>query len=125
MNKKTVMKKEELKTAEAFLKALRTSPLKLRRLTRVVTGMPVEKAIMHLSFSKIRVAKPLVEVIKSAIANAENNHNMDIDNLVIHRIDVGKSFTMKRFRPRAKGRADRILKPFSNLRVVLIEKSEE
>lgn len=125
MTKEAVKKQEQLKTAEAFLKALRVSPLKLRRLTRAVTGMPVEKAIMHLTFSKIRCAKPLVEVIKSAISNAENNHNMDIDNLIIHRVDVGKAFTMKRFRPRAKGRADRILKPFSNLRVVLIEKNEE
>ena len=122
---KDMIKQDQVRTAEAFLKALRVSPLKLRRITRPITGMPVEKAITLLSFSNIRAAKPLREVVKSAVANAENNHGMDIDNLVIDRIDVGKSFTMKRFRARAKGRGNRILKPFSNVRVVLIEKNEE
>lgn len=120
------MKKEiEQKTfAEAYLKALRVSPLKLRRVTRVITGLSVEKALMYLTFCKIRVSKDVKELLKSAMANAENNNGMDIDNLFIDRIDVGKSFVMKRFRPRAKGRGCKILKPFSNIRIVLTEKKE-
>jgi large subunit ribosomal protein L22 len=113
------------KTSEAFIKALRISPLKLRRVTRVITGMPVEKAMMSLSFSKMRIAKDVKALLNSAMANAENNHGMDIDNLVVERIDVGKSFVMKRFQARAKGRGARILKPFSNIRIVLTEKNEE
>ena len=123
MNAK-IKKIEQDNFATAYLKALRVSPLKLRRVTRVVTGMSVEKALMNLTFCKIRVAKDVKELLKSAMANAENNQGMDIDNLIIHRIDVGKSFVMKRFRPRAKGRGCKILKPFSNIRIVLTEKKE-
>ncbi|MFC1658957.1 50S ribosomal protein L22 [Pseudomonadota bacterium] len=117
--------KKVLKTAEAKIKALRISPLKLNKLARGIMNLPVEKAMMLLSFSKMRVSKDVKALLNSAMANAENNHGMDIDNLYIHRVDVGKAFVMKRFKPRAKGRADRILKPFSNIRIVLIEKNEE
>ena len=124
---KKVSKKteKEVKTSEAKIKALRTSPLKLSKLARGIMGLPVEKAIMFLSFSKMRISKDVKALLSSAMANAENNHDMDIDNLHVHRVDVGKAFVMKRFKPRAKGRADRILKPFSNIRIVLIEKNEE
>jgi len=125
MNAKMKNKKEDKNNfAVAYLKALRVSPLKLRRVTRVITGMPVEKAMMYLTFSRVRVSKDVKELLKSAMANAENNQGLDIDNLIIHRIDVGKSFVMKRFQPRAKGRGCRILKPFSNIRIVLTEKKE-
>lgn len=119
------MKKEEMKkTAEAKLKSVRISPIKLSALTRSIAGMPVEKAVMALTFSKKAVAEQLNKLLKSAMANAENNHGLDIDNLVIHRIEVGKSMVLKRMKPRAKGRGNRINKPFSNVRIVLIEKGE-
>jgi large subunit ribosomal protein L22 len=119
------MKNEIKKTAEAHLKSVRISPIKLSAVARSITGMPVNKAVMVLTFSKKAVAKDVNMLLKSAMANAENNHGLDIDNLFIHRIDVGKSMVMKRFRARAKGRGARILKPFSNIRIVLIEKLGE
>lgn len=122
--KKEVKQKDTGNFAQAYLKALRISPSKLRRVTRAIVGMPLEEALTYLTFSKLRIAKDVKELVKSAMANAENNHGMDIDELCIHRIDVGKSFVMKRFRARAKGRGCRILKPFSNVRVILTEKKE-
>lgn len=121
------MKNENLniKTAEAHLKSVRISPIKLSAVTRSITGMPVNKAVMALTFSNKAIAGAVNKLLKSAMANAENNHGLDIDNLFIERIDVGKSMVMKRFRARAKGRGARILKPFSNMRIVLIEKLGE
>ena len=120
------MKKEEMKkkTAEARLKSVKVSPIKLSALTRSIAGMPVEKAVMALTFSKKAVAEPLNKLLKSAMANAENNHGLDIDNLYIDKIEVGKAMVLKRFKARAKGRGNRILKPFSNVKIVLIEKGE-
>lgn len=113
---------QEKKSAEASLKALRISPLKLRKITSAITGMPVEEAMKSLTFCNMRIAKNVKDLLKSAMANAENNHGMDIDNLFIFKIDTGKSFVMKRFRARARGRGTRILKPFSNIRIILTEK---
>jgi large subunit ribosomal protein L22 len=124
-NKVSKKASKELKTSEAKIKALRISPLKLSKIARGIKGLPVEKAMMLLSFSKMRISKDVKALLNSAMANAENNHGMDIDNLYVHRVDVGKAFVMKRFKPRAKGRADSILKPFSNIRIVLSEKNEE
>ena len=87
--------------------------------------MPVHKATAVLQFCNLKSAKPVSDLLKSAMANAENNHGMDIDKLVICRIDTGKSMVMKRFRARAKGKGDRIVKPFSNIRIVLTEKIGE
>lgn len=112
------------RTAEARLKSVRISPIKLSAVARSITGMPVDRAVMALTFSNKAVAGVVNKLLKSAMANAENNHGLDIDNLFIHRIDVGKSMVMKRFRARAKGRGARILKPFSNIRIVLIEEGE-
>jgi large subunit ribosomal protein L22 len=123
MNAKTKQIKQG-NSAEAYLKAVRTSPLKLRKVTRAITGMPVEKALMYLTFCKMRISKNVKALLKSAMANAENNKGMDIDNLIVERIDVGRAFVMKRFRPRAKGRGCRILKPFSKIRIILTEKRE-
>ncbi|MDD2840580.1 MAG: 50S ribosomal protein L22 [Rickettsiales bacterium] len=120
MKKENVMKK----TAEAKLKSVKVSPTKLSALARSVKGMPVNKASMALTFSRKSVAVELNKLLKSAMANAENNHGLDIDNLLIDRIDVGKAMVLKRFKPRAKGRGCRILKPFSSVRIVLIEKGE-
>jgi len=126
-NKKdsTMEKKEKPKFATAYIRNLRISPIKLRRLTKELTGLSVEKAVMHLTFSKISIAKEVKELIRSAMANAENNYGMDIDNLTIHSIDVGKSIIMKRFIPCSKGRAGKIKKPFSNIKIILVEKTKE
>lgn len=120
------MKNEILKnkTAEAHLKSVKISPIKLGALTRTITGMPVNKAVMALTFSNKSIAVPLNKLLKSAMANAENNHGLDIDSLFIHRIDIGKSMVLKRFMPRAKGRGCRILKRFCNIRIILMEKGE-
>ena len=112
------------RTAEAHLKSVRISPIKLSAVARSIAGMPVSKAVMALTFSNKAVAPIVNKLLKSAMANAENNHGLDIDNLFIDRVDVGKSMVMKRYKARAKGRGARILKPFSNLRIVLIEKGE-
>ena len=124
------MKKEkknvnEGKQVGAFLKSIKISPIKLSALARTIKGMPVAKATMLLSFSKKSIAKSVSKLLKSAMANAENNYGLDIDNLFINRVDVGKSMVLKRFKARAKGRGNRILKPFSNLRIILIEKKGE
>lgn len=120
------MKKEiaKNKTAEAHLKSVRISPIKLSAVTRSIKGMPVNKAVMALTFSNKAIARDVNKLLKSAMANAENNHGLDIDNLYIDRVDVGKAMVMKRFKARAKGRGAKILKPFSNIRIVLIEKGE-
>jgi large subunit ribosomal protein L22 len=108
----------------AKLKLLRTSPRKLNEVAGLIRRMHVSQALIQLTFSKRRIAKDVKGCLQSAIANAENNHSMDIDNLYIHEIYVGKSFVMKRFRPRARGRASKIEKPFSNLTIILKEKGE-
>jgi large subunit ribosomal protein L22 len=120
------MKKENVtkKTAEAYLKSVKISPIKLGAVARSIKGLPVNKAVMALTFSNKAIAKNINKLLKSAMANAENNHGLDIDNLIIDRIDVGKAMVIKRFMTRARGRGSKILKPFSNLRIVLIEKGE-
>ena len=111
----------EKKFAEASLKAVKISPIKLIKITRAITGMPVAEAMKNLTFCNLRIAKDVKNLLKSAMANAENNHGMDIDNLIIHRIETGKAFVMKRFRARARGRGTRILKPFSRIKIILTE----
>lgn len=114
----------EKKYAQAYLRNLRVSPIKLNKLVRAIVKMPVNEAMKQLTFCNLKSAKPLKDLLKSAMSNAENNHGMDIDKLVICRIDTGKSFVMKRFMARAKGRGARILKPFSHVRIVLTEVEE-
>ena len=112
----------EEKTASAYLNAVKSSQLKIIKLTRNLTGLPVEEVLTKLKFCNLKVAVPVRELVYSAMSNAENNHNMDVDNLFIKRIDVGKAFVLKRFSARARGRSSKILKRFSNIRVVLVEK---
>ena len=112
------------KRADAYLRSVKVSPIKLSALTRAIKGLPVSKAVMFLTFSRKSVAPIINKLLKSAMANAENNFGLDIDNLFIDRVEVGKSMVMKRFKARAKGRGNRILKPFSNVRIILIEKKE-
>ena len=102
-------------------KLLRTSSRKLNIVAQSIVNMKVNKAINQLKFTKKRISLSVLKVLNSAIANAENNKQLDIDRLFVKEAYVGKSLTMKRFRPRAKGRAAPILKPFSRLTIVLEE----
>ena len=102
-------------------KLLRTSSRKLNIVAQSIVNMKVNKAINQLKFTKKRISLNVLKVLNSAIANAENNKQLDIDRLFVKEAYVGKSLTMKRFRPRAKGRAAPILKPFSRLTIVLEE----
>ena len=107
---------------------IRVSQLKLANITRLIVNQKVNKAVEQLKFSNKRVSQNVLKVLNSAIANAENNKQLDIDNLYVKEAYVGKSLSMKRFRPRAKGRASSILKPFSKLTIILeerINKKEE
>ncbi|MDR2760300.1 MAG: 50S ribosomal protein L22 [Rickettsiales bacterium] len=115
----------EKKYAIAYLKALRVSPIKLSKLTRVLTGLSVSKAMARLSFCNLKTAPALKNLLKSAMTNAENNHGLDIDKLVVHRIDTGKAFAVKRFMARARGRGARISKPSSHVRIILTEMEEK
>ena len=101
---------------------IRTSQLKLANVVRLIVNQRVNKAVEQLKFSNKRVSQNVLKVLNSAIANAENNKQLDIDNLYVKEAYVGKSLSMKRFRPRAKGRASSILKPFSKLTIILEER---
>lgn len=107
--------------AQAVATFLRTSPRKLDLVAAVIRNQPVDRAINQLTFSKKRIARDVKKTLESAVANAENNHGLDIDQLVVAEASVGKRFVMKRFRPRARGRAGRINKFFSRLRIVVRE----
>ena len=103
---------------------IRVSQLKLANITRLIVNQKVNKAVEQLKFSNKRISQNVLKVLNSAIANAENNKQLDIDNLYVKEAYVGKSLVMKRFRPRAKGRASPIKKPFSRITIVLSEKKE-
>ena len=109
-------------TAIAKDNSIRVSPLKLNNLVKLIINQKVDKAINQLKFSQKRISKSVLKVLNAAIANAENNNQMDIDYLYVKEAYVGKSLSMKRFRPRAKGRASKIIKPFSRLTIILEEK---
>ena len=100
---------------------IRTSQLKLANIARLIVNQRVNKAVEQLKFSNKRVSQNVLKVLNSAIANAENNKQLDIDNLYVKEAYVGKSLSMKRFRPRAKGRAAPILKPYSSVTIILSE----
>ena len=104
---------------------IRTGLRKLNVVAQSIVSMNVNKAINQLKFRNKRISLVVLKVLNAAIANAENNKQLDIDNLVVKEAYVGKSITMKRFRPRAKGRASSILKPFSKLTIILEEKKEK
>ena len=103
--------------AMAIARMLRTSPQKLNLVAGLIRGKKVEKALSDLTFSKRRIAGDVKKCLQSAIANAENNHGLDVDNLVVAEAWVGKNLTMKRGRPRARGRFGKIMKPFSELTI--------
>ena len=104
---------------EAFAKTkmLRTSPQKLNLVAALIRGKKVDKALADLTFSHKRIAADVKKCLQSAIANAENNHNLDVDNLIVAEAWVGKNLVMKRGRPRARGRYGKIMKPFSEITI--------
>ncbi|NAZ35838.1 50S ribosomal protein L22 [Rubellimicrobium sp. CFH 75288] len=105
--------------AQAVARMLRTSPQKLNLVAAMIRGKKVENALADLTFSKRRIAGDVRKCLQSAIANAENNHNLDVDSLVVAEAYVGKNIVMKRGRPRARGRYGRIMKPFSQLTITV------
>ena len=109
--------KEEKLEATAKVRMLKTSPQKLNLVSRTIRNKPVNIALAQLKFSKKRIAKDVRKCLESAIANAENNHDLDIDELVVSEAYVGKNLVLKRGRPRARGRYGKILKPFSQLTI--------
>ena len=110
--------------AMAKLSSLRTSPRKLNLVAQSIRGLPVQRALNELEFSPKRIASDVRKALYSAISNAENNHNLDIDNLVVAQAFVGKNLVMKRFSARARGRSSRINKPFSEITIVVRELGE-
>ena len=112
-------------SAMALDRSVRSSAQKLNLVAESIRGMDASKALIQLQFSKKRIAVDVKKVLQSAIANAENNHNLDIDKLIVSEAYVGKALVMKRFRPRARGRGGKILKPISNLTVIVKENQEE
>jgi large subunit ribosomal protein L22 len=111
-------------TVKAINKNVRSSPRKIAIVLDHIRGKKVDVAIRDLDFTRKKIAIDVSKTVKSAIANAENNHQYDIDKLIIKEAYVGKSLVMKRFRPRAKGRASGIKKPFSRITIILEEKKE-
>ncbi|GIS16065.1 MAG: 50S ribosomal protein L22 [Alphaproteobacteria bacterium] len=108
--------------ARAVVKNIRISPQKLNLVATMIRKMDVSKALAALEFSRRRISNDVKKALESAIANAENNHSLDVDRLVVKEAYVGKSIVMKRFRARARGRGSRILKPLSHLTIVVSEK---
>ena len=123
MNKKT--KEISKPTSRAIGKMIRISPYKLNLEAKSIRGKKVDDALSYLEFSKKRISNTVKNTLESAIANAENNHALDIDKLYVDEAFVGKNMVMKRWRARARGRAAKILKPFSQLTIILKEQNIE
>jgi large subunit ribosomal protein L22 len=111
--------------AQAVARMIRVSPRKLNLVAGLIRGKKVGTALADLTFSKKRIAIDVRKALESAIANAENNHDLDVDDLVVAEAHVGKALVMKRFAPRARGRSGRIEKPFSNLTIVVRQVEEK
>ncbi len=111
--------------AKAVARNLRVSPQKLNLVAQLIRGKKAVSALADLEFSRKRIAKEVRKCLESAIANAENNHDLDVDDLVVSHAFVGKSLVLKRFHARARGRGARILKPFANLTIVVREVAAE
>ena len=107
--------------AKATIRMLRVSPQKLNLLAQLIRGKKVSSALADLEFSNKRISVEVKKALESAIANAENNHELDVDDLIVAQAYVGKDMVMKRFSPRARGRAGRIEKPFSNITIIVRE----
>jgi len=124
MGKKSAPRALPDNEARAIASSIRTSARKLNLVAQSIRGLAAEAALAQLTFSKRRIALDVKKVLQSAIANAENNHQLDVDRLVVAEAFVGRALVMKRFSPRARGRAGRIEKPFSNLTVIVRERSD-
>ncbi|MBT4999861.1 MAG: 50S ribosomal protein L22 [Tateyamaria sp.] len=111
--------------AMAKTRMLRTSPQKLNLVAAMIRGKKVDKALTDLTFSKKRIAQDVKKCLQSAIANAENNHNLDVDELVVAEAWVGKNMTLKRGRPRARGRFGKIMKPFAEITIKVRQVEEQ
>ena len=121
MSKKKKIQKDKEKTVRSINNNIRSSVRKLNPILKAIVGKKVETAIRDLQFSEKRITKDIRKTINSAVANAENNFQYDIDKLIVREAYCGKKITMKRFRPRAKGRAAPILKPYSSITIILSE----
>jgi large subunit ribosomal protein L22 len=124
MGKETRARVLEDTQAKAIGKMLRTSPRKLNLVAQSIRGKSAEAALYELTFSPKRIAKAVKKVLQSAIANAENNHDLDVDDLVVKEASVGKNLVMKRFHARARGRGARVERPFSQVTIIVEEKRE-
>ena len=119
------MNEKNKNIASAKAKSIKTSITKVNLVLKMIRGKKAENALNILAFSKKRISNEITKILKSAIANAENNHQLDIDKLVIKEATVGKSMVLKRFRPRARGKSGKILKPFSKVKILVQEKVNE
>jgi large subunit ribosomal protein L22 len=124
MGKSSAARRLDDTEAQAVSHMIRTSPRKLNLVAASIRGMPVDRALSELSFSKRRIAIEVKKVLESAIANAENNHDLDVDQLVVKEAFVGKGLVMKRWHARARGRVGKIIKPWANLTIVVREREE-
>ena len=124
MSKRAGPKKLAETEAKAVAMPIRVSPRKLNLVAESIRGKNVNAALAELTFSKRRISQEVKKVLQAAIANAENNHQLDVDRLFVAEAYVGKNMVMKRWRPRARGRVGRILKPFSRLTVIVREREE-
>ena len=124
MSKKSAPRRVGETEARAFSRSMRVSPRKLNLMAQLIRGKSAEAALAELTFNPRRIAKEVKTVLESAIANAENNHQLDVDQLFVAQAYVGKSIVMKRWSPRARGRVGHIVKPFSNLTIIVREKGE-
>lgn len=122
MGKSSAERKLSDKEAQAVARLLRVSPRKLNIVAQLIRGKKVDKALAELTFSRRRIAVEVKKTLQSAIANAENNYGLDVDELVVAEAFVGKGLVMKRFSPRARGRAGRIEKPFAQITIVVRER---
>ena len=125
MGKKKKIDKSNEKTVKSVNNGIRSSVRKLNPILKSIVGKKVDVAIRDLQFSEKRVTRDVRKTISSAVANAENNFQYDIDKLIVKEAYCGKKIVMKRFRPRAKGRASPIMKPYSNLTIILAEKEKQ
>jgi large subunit ribosomal protein L22 len=124
MGKKATPRKWEQNEAGAIGRSLRSSPRKLNLVAQLIRGMSANEALAQLTFNNRRISVEVKKVLQSAIANAENNHNLNVDSLYVAEATVGKSIVMKRFHARARGRAGKIIKPFSNIYITVRERKE-
>jgi large subunit ribosomal protein L22 len=124
MSKQSAPRRLDETEAKAYLHVLRTSPRKLNLVAQSIRGKSASNALAELTFSARRIARDVKKVLQAAIANAENNHQLDVDRLYVKEAFVGRAFVMKRFHARGRGRASRVEKSFSNLTVIVRERAE-